>query len=46
MQFFENYDKATTYWNLKIKEHERLMKENILELEKKMKEFVEKNLIK
>lgn len=46
MQFFENYDKAAMYWNLKIKEHERLMKENIIELENKMKEFVDKNLIK
>lgn len=46
MQFFENYDKAAMYWNLKIKEHERLMKENILELEKKIKEFNDKNYLK
>ena len=31
---------------LKIKEHERLMKENILELEKKIKEFNDKNYLK
>lgn len=46
IQFFESFDKAVDYWNFRVEEHKKLMKDNIVELENKMKEFVEKNLIK
>ncbi len=46
IQFFESYDKAVDYWNFRVEEHKKLMKENIVELENKMNEFEKQQTIK